>query len=171
MNMTIDNIRQMLDRYYDGIATPAETAMLKDFFRTAEDVPADMATDAAVFRAMAAVDDAEVTVPDNLKARIVAATIAARPRTFRWRTLVAVAASIALLLSLALSLLNFRPSVSYDSDVRYTREVTDPEEAAEEMMRVFAMLDRSFGDAQTGIGRADEALALINDPLNGRFNE
>ena len=52
----IDEILKMLNRYYDGVSTPSETAQLKDFFRKTKEIPADMAADAAIFRAMDAAD-------------------------------------------------------------------------------------------------------------------
>ena len=67
--MNIDEIKRMLDRYYEGESTPSETALLKEFFQ-----PADMSVDAAVFRALAEADKAEVEVPADLKERIVSVT-------------------------------------------------------------------------------------------------
>lgn len=72
--MNIDEIKRMLDRYYEGESTPSETALLKEFFQTAEEIPADMSVDAAVFRALAEADKAEVEVPADLKERIVSVT-------------------------------------------------------------------------------------------------
>lgn len=111
----IDEILKMLNRYYDGVSTPSETAQLKDFFRKTKEIPADMAADAAIFRAMDAADTEKVAVPANLKERIVAATVGSRPRILSWRIIVGAAASIAVLVSLAVGLVNFRPSDSHDT--------------------------------------------------------
>lgn len=221
--MNIDEIKRMLDRYYEGESTPSETALLKEFFQTAEEIPADMSVDAAVFRALAEADKAEVEVPADLKERIVSVTTGARPRFLSWRPMLAAAASAAVLISLSVAL--FRPAVSSDvteqlamadtvrhivvpesptevsvtaeaqitvpsepaepeviaraEPVRkaaetksaYTREVTDPAETAEIAIKVLKMLGKSLDKAEDGIKRADEAVARMNDPFNGMFDE
>lgn len=128
----IDKIRQMLNRYYDGVSTPSETAQLKDFFRKTKEIPADMAADAAIFRAMAAVDTEEVAVPANLTERIVAATVGSRPRILNWRIAVTAAASVAVLITLAVGLVHFKPSDSPDTtDLLAMSDTTRQKEAAD----------------------------------------
>ena len=95
--MTIDRIRQLLVRYYEGQTTPAETKVLKEFFRVAKDIPEDLTADAAVFRAMSACDATDCVVPEDLKARIVAATVGSRKRFFNWKAAAGIAASLAVL--------------------------------------------------------------------------
>lgn len=132
--MNIDEIKKMLDRYYEGESTPSETALLKEFFQTAQEIPADMGADAVIFRSLAEADKAEVEVPADLKERIVAATTGARPRFLNWRPLLAAAASAAVLISLLVAL--FRPSVSSDVTEHLAmadtiRQIAAPEAPAE----------------------------------------
>ena len=128
----IDKIRQMLNRYYDGVSTPSETAQLKDFFRKTKDIPADIAADAAIFRAMDAADTEKVAVPANLRERIVAATVGSRPRILNWRIAVTAAASVAVLITLAVGLVHFKPSDSPDTtDLLAMSDTTRQKEAAD----------------------------------------
>lgn len=89
--MTIDTIRQLLARYYEGEASVREIAALKKFFSESDDIPEDLAVDAAIFRGLASLEEADRAVPENLKGRIIAATSARRRRLFYWKAAAAAA--------------------------------------------------------------------------------
>ena len=98
--MTIDTIRQLLARYYEGKASVREIAALKKFFSESDDIPEDLAVDAAIFRGLASLEEADRAVPENLKRRIIAATSARRRRLFYWKA-AAAAAVVAALISVS----------------------------------------------------------------------
>lgn len=90
--LTLSDVRVLLDRYYDGLTTPAEEGALTSYFLTNSDVPADMAADRQIFVAIA--HAAAVAPPSDLEARIVAATCGTHRRPALWRC-ISVAASVA----------------------------------------------------------------------------
>lgn len=176
--MTIDRIRQLLVRYYEGQTTPAETKVLKEFFRAAKDIPEDLTADAAVFRAMSACDETDCVVPEDLKARIVAATVGSRKRFFNWKAAAGIAASLAVLVSVATALISGGSDLRHpaedmtiDETTAYTHEVVDSAEVVEITAQMLDMLGRSFDKADHGVRYADAAIAVIRDPLNTRFDD
>lgn len=171
--MTIDNIRNLLSRYYEGHVTPAETEALKEFFRNTDDIPEDLATDAAIFRA---IDDSvytECDVPVDLKERIMAATVCRRKRFSNWRAIAGIAASVTVLVALAFAFIH--PSQPSDNrllatETAYTHEVVDSAEAVAVTGKMMAMLDRSLAKADRSTKYVDKAIAVVNNPLTVRFN-
>lgn len=63
-------IREILARWYQGDTSPAEQQRLQEFFAADRDLPGDLAMEREVFRAMSAVDENDVDIPENLSARI-----------------------------------------------------------------------------------------------------
>lgn len=171
--MTIDNIRDFLTRYYEGQVTPAETEALKDFFRNTTGIPEDLATDAAIFRAIAQCGDTECDVPVVLKKRIMDATVASGRDRFNWRAIGGIAASVAVIVGLGFALT--RPSGTSGNQVlttgtAYTHEVVDSAEAVAVTGKMMAMLDRSLAKANRSAMYVDKAIAVVNNPLTVRFN-
>lgn len=109
--MKTDEVRHLLERYYDGTATVEETASLKRFFAetAADTLPADLRADAAMFRAMARKETP--AVPAGLEQRILAATVGEKPRRrrFSWKLTLSAAATAAVLITVAVSLFTGSP--------------------------------------------------------------
>ena len=107
--MKTEEVRHMLASYYDGTATCDEVDALKRYFVEADSVPDDLKADAAVFRALASCESARV--PGDLGQRIIDSTVGSRrPARFVARRVIAVAASVALIISLGLAFLNDSPA-------------------------------------------------------------
>lgn len=73
-----DRILRMLDRYYDGVASPEEVDALSDFFRKTDMalLPEDMRADAEMFRRLEAdLSELEVDVPQGLEDDIRSAVV------------------------------------------------------------------------------------------------
>lgn len=68
-NPDLQDIRRLLDNYYNGSATPREEAVLADFFASAHDLPADLETEARLFRALSA-HPQSYDIPDGLAERL-----------------------------------------------------------------------------------------------------
>ena len=109
--MNTDEVRHLLDRYYDGTATVEETASLKRFFAevSADTLPSDLRADAAMFRAMTRRKVA--AVPSGLEQRILAATVGEKPRRrrFSWKLTLSAAAAAAVLITLGVTLFTGSP--------------------------------------------------------------
>lgn len=58
-NMTIEQIKSLLSRFYEGQTTPDEERQLADFFRR-EDVPEDLQQDKQLFLMLAQISDQEM---------------------------------------------------------------------------------------------------------------
>lgn len=93
--MNTNRIRKLLEAYYNGSSSEADNEELMRFFADTADVPADLAADAAIFRALGAIRRTDV--PADLKTRIIGATVkdSRCRRRSRWRMALAAAASVA----------------------------------------------------------------------------
>ena len=68
-NMTIEQIKSLLARFYEGQTTPEEERLLADFFRR-EDVPEDLQEDKQLFLLLAQTSDQEM--PQDIAEEITA---------------------------------------------------------------------------------------------------
>lgn len=115
-----NTIRQLLDLYYSGDATPVQVRQLCDYFSTAKDIPAGLAADKALFCAMQTMDDIEV--PAGLEARVRTAVFK-RPAPGRWLKVAGIAAAVAVAVGFAISFL-FAPTASQSANDRLIAEVS-----------------------------------------------
>lgn len=63
-------IREILDRWYEGLTVPDEERRLSEFFSEDRELPEDLEAERNMFRAIAAADEAETDIPAGLAARI-----------------------------------------------------------------------------------------------------
>lgn len=111
--MTIDTIRQLLVKYYEGDATIAETAVLKSFFNEAKELPEDLTTDAAIFRAMTSHENTDYIVPKDLREKIVSKTIRRSRRVFHIKSKIGAVASLAVLICLSIVFITQKTAEPY----------------------------------------------------------
>lgn len=115
-NLPLHEIRRLLDLYYDGSATAAEEASLTRYFLEHPDVPADLRTDRDLFVALHRA--AALTPPADLLDRVTYATCG--PAVPRRRPvglfIFSAAAAMALILTVAIAVINFTPSSPSVSD-------------------------------------------------------
>ena len=106
-----NDIREILNRWYDGQSTPAEQQRLADFFATDRELPADLEMEREMFRAMTEAGEDYAEMPHDVSERINAAIEAEmawerRPQRkgFGWRrramTACAAAACMAVVLTI-----------------------------------------------------------------------
>lgn len=106
-----NDIREVLNRWYDGNTTPAEQQRLADFFATDRELPADLEMEREMFRAMAEAGEDYAEMPVEVSERITAALEAEmagerveRRKGFGWRrramTACAAAACMAVVLTM-----------------------------------------------------------------------
>lgn len=106
-----NDIREILNRWYDGNTTPAEQQRLADFFATDRELPADLEMEREMFRAMAEAGEEYAEMPVEVSERINAALEAEmsgerveRRKGFGWRrramTACAAAACLAVVLTM-----------------------------------------------------------------------
>lgn len=68
-----NDIREILNRWYDGNTTPAEQQRLADFFATDRELPADLEMEREMFRAMAEAGEDYAEMPVEVSEHITAA--------------------------------------------------------------------------------------------------
>jgi hypothetical protein len=68
-----NDIREILNRWYDGQSTPAEQQRLADFFARDRELPADLEMEREMFRAMAEAGEECAEMPHDVSERINAA--------------------------------------------------------------------------------------------------
>ena len=135
MNDKLKLISNLLTRYYDGSATPAETTMLRQMLDSLSDseLTADLRLERDLLRAMSESAQAlEPDIPDNLEARLIAATVgtesapkAPRRRWARIYRVAAVAASVVLVLGIAWRFIGSHDNVAIGSDDNIVAQVTE----------------------------------------------
>lgn len=68
-----NDIREILNRWYDGNTTPAEQQRLADFFATDRELPSDLEMEREMFRAMTEAGEDYAEMPHDVSERINAA--------------------------------------------------------------------------------------------------
>lgn len=70
-NHDIDQIKSLLEAYYDGTTTIEQEKLLYDFFASATEIPAEMEADRQLFNSLHSVLAKEIIVPDNLENQLI----------------------------------------------------------------------------------------------------
>lgn len=109
MNQNIDDIRVLLDRYYNGESSPEDLAILTAYFTDSNDIPEDMEADRLLF---INISDAMPEIPAGLSASISKAILKETRRTDSRRYLKilrisAAAAAIAVVATVAVRIIPF----------------------------------------------------------------
>ena len=106
----IEIIRQLVERYYSGTATPDEVGAITDFFRQndVDDLPEDLRADAMIFTETA-LAKATAPVPDGLESRLESFIDSLPEKTTRRRGVIirlslSAAAAVAVVLSIGLGI-------------------------------------------------------------------
>ena len=156
-NMTIEQIKSLLARFYEGQTTPEEERLLADFFRR-EDVPEDLQQDKQLFLLLAQTSDQEM--PQDI-AEEIAAFVNNLGQTkiqplipedkqrkgviFRLKTppkmLYRVAATVAILLAIGGGMFMHQQRTLVKDPFRDT--CSTPEEAAAELHKANAMIAKA----------------------------
>lgn len=105
------DIREILNRWYDGNTTPAEQQRLADFFATDRELPADLEMESEMFRAMTEAGEDYAEMPLEVSERINAALDAEMAREkgpqrkgFGWRRRAMIACAAAACMAVVLTM-------------------------------------------------------------------
>lgn len=166
----IDKIKELLERYYQGVSTPEEEKILLRYFME-EKIPESLEEERIVFLGLHG--KAAPQVPPSLEKDLCAlidtlereeSRVAKMPDAapsipqFRWRSF---AASIILLIGLASWGL-----LTYSEQPRVMTETyTDPEEAYKETERILSFVSEKLNRGIGGIERTDEELSRTRNVI------
>lgn len=167
----ISEIRELLDRYYDGNTTEAEEMTLREYFTREDDIPADLEADRLMFKNITASPEQEIPegLSERLQAKIdewdasekAAKETRKRIRIPRFSVIAGIAASLLVLISIGIYLQ--RP-------ITPTATEPTPEEAyaqTEKALRIFAnAIDKSMEQIET----VEETSAKVNRQINRQLN-
>lgn len=144
--MDTDNIRQLLDRYYDGQTNEREEQVLKDYFLQ-DDVPPQWVTDQRLFRQLYG---ANMPTIDGLEQRLsrqidgwnrVEKTTSRRSRTVGLRWMAGIAASLLLLFAIGLLVDRQQKQAQYAVQ---QDTFDDPRDAYAETQKALMMFSKSI---------------------------
>ena len=174
--MTIEQIKSLLSRFYEGQTTPDEERLLADFFRR-EDVPEELQEDKQLFLMLAQISDQEMptdiadeiaTFVNNLgKSDIQPLTHVSQQRKgiiYRLRTppkmFYRVAATVAILLAIGGGVITYQKQTDPFRDTCAT-----PEEAAREILYANDIINRSFAPFWQSANIATEQVNEMNKTI------
>ncbi len=131
----IDEIKMLLEAYYDGKTSIGQEKLLCDFFGSACEIPEDLEADRQLFNALCAVDLAKVAVPEDLKERITThiGNLESRERRsgkgwIKRFAVISVAASVILIIALGLRFISVNDNKEYETE-QILAEVENPDAA------------------------------------------
>ena len=182
-DMTIEQIKSLLARFYEGQTTPEEERLLADFFRR-EDVPEDLQQDKQLFLLLAQTSDQEM--PQDIAEEIttfvnnlgqtknivrVQRDKKIQPHIFRLKTppkiLYRVAATVAILLAIGGGVLHHQRTYAPDP---FRDTCATPEEAAAQIQRANSMIAKATEQCMVptskALQKADATKQVINQYIN-----
>lgn len=165
-----DEIKALLDRFYDGMTTESEDARLRELL-CGEDIPDDFKADKAFFEAFSGIREADV--PEGLEERLSAVidSCAAAERhkmpkvkILSMRRVIGVAASVAIVLATGFGLNHYRES-------KVLSDQTEAYAATEKALSIFASaINRSAEGVETAGYLSNQAFALAIGQVNSSLN-
>ena len=175
-NMTIEQIKSSLARFYEGQTTPEEERLLADFFRR-EEVPEDLQQDKQFFLLLAQISDQEM--PQDIAAEITAfvnnlgqtekkPVLSEEKQNkgiiYRLKTppkmFYRVAATVAILIALGGGVISHQKQTDPFRDTCST-----PEEAAREILYANDIINRSFAPFRQSANMATEQVNEMNKTI------
>ena len=177
-NMTIEQIKSLLARFYEGQTTPEEERLLADFFRR-EDVPEDLQQDKQLFLLLVQASDQEMPqdiaeeitafvnnlgqteiqplIPEDKQRKGVIFRLKTPPKM--WYR---VAATVAILLAIGGGVLFHQRTYTTDP---FRDTCSTPEEAAREILYANDIINRSTAPFLRSTMIATEQVNDINETL------
>ena len=179
-NMTIEQIKSLLARFYEGQTTPEEERLLADFFRR-EDVPEDLQEDKRLFLLLAQTSDQEMPqdiaeeitafvnnlgqmkiqplIPEDQQRKGVIFRLKTPPKMW-YRA----AATVAILLAIGGGMFIHQQRTLATDPFRDT--CSTPEEAAVELLKANAMIAKASQQCLTPTRNAFEQLDDTKEIIN-----
>lgn len=163
-NIDIDDIKQLLDRYYDGSSNYADEHRLRAYF-SGYDVADELATDKDIFLSLS--DKSRGEVPEDLGDRISAEIDnwnerEKLKRRFTFRTLISIAASLAVAVTIGVWFMQQPVS---------TRQQLSPEEAYAQTEKALIIFAKAIDKSVNGIENFDRTTNKIDMQINSHLKQ
>ncbi len=155
----INQIRKLIDEFYDGVLTPNEIEQLKDVLMNTKELPADLLVDRDLILSLGAIDDTIIEIPEGLRQRlshVIDTKSSVYSKLKNSYSIWSIAASVLVLLSVGCFLLQ-QPSINNSGNIIV---VTDPQEAEIYARKALGLLASNVNEAN------DETILGINNALN-----
>ncbi len=175
-NMTIEQIKPLLSRFYEGQTTPDEERLLADFFRR-EDVPEELQEDKQLFLMLAHISDQEMptdiadeiaafvnnlgqtekkpVLPEVKQRKGIIFHLKTPPKMF-YR----IAATVALLLAIGGGIISYQRQID-----PFRNTCATAEEAAQEILYANVIINRSFALFFQSTATATEQVNEMNKTI------
>lgn len=174
--ISVNEIKLLLDKFYNGTTSAKEELDLKEFFAIATNIPEELQADMHVFQALADADKAmntDINIPEGLVDELAltidrlaeAETTIPTRKWWTWQRLTGIAASVCILISVSLSLLNNNPESLPSIEPVGLRHAYIPqteEEAIVETSRALMLVAEKLNTANSRVEYASHKLEEIN---------
>lgn len=114
----IDEIKRLLNTYYDGNTSIEQEKLLCDFFATTTDIPAELETERQLFMALQSATKIDIDIPADLEQSLIAhidnlerQETQNRRKWIKPFSIISVAASIIILIAIGLKFVNLNDKV------------------------------------------------------------
>lgn len=160
MNDTnINDIKQLLGRYYDGSSSEADERKLRAYF-AGDDVADELTADKDIFLSLSGEDN--ISVPTDLSDRICSEIYKwdareKRRRRFVFRAVISIAASLAVLLTIG---------VWFMQQPKTTGQQLSPEEAYAQTEKALKIFAKALDKSSEGIETLDQTNEKIKSQIN-----
>lgn len=169
----LKEIRELLEKFYEGATSREEEIRLRKFFRSATNLSADFQADKELFNSMDSLDQ-EVNIPPDLDEKISSALDNAqhaesRLRRISFYSLSGLAAGLLIILSVYLGYI--RENQSVDLLAQYT--VNDPEKAYIEARKALGIISDKWNsgtnqlESLKEVNRGIESISTIRKISSG----
>ena len=167
--MEKEDIKKLLERYYNGETDLNEEQVLKDFF-AGDDVPQDMVADRDLFLRLSEMSSCDVDMPDDMKTRLSARIDEWGRQTegkriySMYRYVSGVAATVLLVLGLGYSILE-------DRSVETVYDTFDsPQEAYLETQRALQLFSDAIDKGTVGLHKAGNTTRKVGEKIDNMIS-
>lgn len=180
--MNTDNIKKLIEAFYNGETTAEEEQILKDYFN-GDNIAEELEEEKDIFVQL--YDAKPIEVPSTLKPRlenliddlaaqekeevVISEPKQSKRHLMRW--IGSIAAGVAILISAGIYFKgksNINPSINEYTQMKDT--YSDPEEAYKEAQKALALVSSNFNKGVSQVNVVSESLDKTNEILNKTFN-
>lgn len=153
--MKTNEVKILLQKYYDGLTLPGEESKLEEYFLSGRADP-EFEADQLHFMAVAAMKDEEISVPEDLEVSVLYTLKKVQEQQVRKSRRI-----YYLAMSIAAGLLIMVSTFLFLSDDESTRNISDPKIAYAESLEALATVSKLFNEGTSqlaGLSKMSQAM-------------